>query len=211
MAVISLAGLHNQLRISEYTLSLSDNIVSTRSVGGQFFTAPRGPRLWQGSMQFSTWTHSGQNRLEALISQIQIPGNYFNFTPKKANVPANYKGSGFGLVQTDGTQTAGQNLKLKGLPANFQLLAGDFLSFVIAGSNRLYRIAADATVASTGLATVKLEHPLSPGALPPASTPVTMVNPLLTAQYVPGSFQTGSIGLAATSGCSFSFVQAIRV
>lgn len=211
MAVISLAGLHNQLRITEYTLSLSDNIASTRSVGGQFFTATRGPRLWQGSIQLSTWTHSGQNRLEALISQIQISGNYFNLTPKKSNVPGNYNGTGFGLVQTDGTQAAGQNLKLKGLPANFQLLAGDFLSFVIAGSNRLYRVAADITVSATGTATVKLEHPLSHGGLPPVNTPVLMVNPLLTAQYVPGSFQTGSVGLAATSGCSFSFVQAIRV
>jgi|GEM_PF-5771598 len=211
MTVYNLSQFYNQLRVTSATLSLNSPVQVSRAAGGTIYSALTGPRLWQGSIQCADYTHEGNRRIEALLALVQTPGNYFQMTPPKGNRPINYAGSGFTDVATNGSQTAGNTLKLKGLPASFKVSAGDYLSFVGGGVHRLYQVAADVTAAVGGTVTVTLTQPIPTSLLPDADTDVRMLDPILTAQIVPGSVSYGSVGLASTSGLSFEFIQSVRV
>jgi len=211
MAVFNLSQFYNQLRIVDASLALNSPIQVSRSAGGQIYSALTGPRLWQGSIQCADYTHEGNRRIEALLALAQTPGNYFQMIPPKGNRPINYAGSGFTDVATNGTQTAGNTLNLRGLPVSFKVSAGDYLSFPAGGTHRLYQVAADVTAAAGGTVTVTLTQPIPTSLLPDSDTDVRMIDPILTAQIVPGSVSYGSVGLSSTSGLSFEFIQSVRV
>lgn len=211
MTIYTQTTFLNKLRMVNYSINPTSNISSTRSANGQLWTAQSGHRIWQGSISCGEHNFQTNNALETLISQVQTPGNFFIFIPKMNRFPANYTGSGLTSVTVDGVQSTGYNLKIKGLPASFKLMTGDFLSYAINGAYRLNRVGADSTATATGTTTVKLELPLTVGALPDADLAIQLVDPRLTAQIVPGSIGYGSAGLVSHSGLSFNFVQALRV
>lgn len=211
MAVLSLAEFQNQIKIHDVQLHLSETTNVTTSYGGQSFVASRGVNLWNGTILCSTQSKDRARRIEAMVGRIRAPGNYFQYCPIEGKTPINYAAHDFSTVSTNGVQSAGYVLKLKGLPASFPISAGDYLSFAVNGIDRLHRVATDITASGTGTANVTLENPLPHGDLPGANLFVRFINPLMTAMYVPGSFKTGVIGLAATSGVSFNFIQATRV
>lgn len=212
MAVFTPAQFLNKLRITDYTFEPTENSRSTADVSGLSYRISHGVSFWQGDIQVSPNTYESQSYVNGLISKIKRPGNYFLFTPKQQARPANFvTGMNLSAVQIDGVQTAGYNVKLKGLPASFKLIEGDLFSFPINGAHRLYRVTNEVTATSTGLATVEVHTPLTAGALPASNTAVALVNPLCTCQYVDGSFSGINYGLAHADSFSFSFKQSFRI
>lgn len=215
MAVFSLTDFFNKLAIEEYTLDLTNNVQTSRTVAGMTYRAGRGPRLWNGTITLANAVHADARERDALINRIQQPGNYFNFTPMgERGVSARPRmwkaGDALGSVITSGTQTVGYSLRLGGLPASYVLSAGDMLSFSLGGVFRLYRIVANATANSSGVATVTLNIPLPYGALPPANTAVQLISPMLTCAYLDGSFAGSTYNSVYSESVSFGFHQVFR-
>lgn len=211
MAVLDLAAFQNKIqgRILTYTLTTTENMVSTRSLGGTVHTATNGVKLWTGSITFTRHTSRIVNRLDALLERVTQPGNFFLFTPHLYKGPANWTTQNFANVQTNGTQSVGYNLRLRNVPANFQFLAGDMLSFLSNGTHRLFRITSDVTAPSNGQVTVTINVPLSPSSLPTNATAVNVISPVCTMQYVPGSVQSGVMNAGYADGGAFQFIQAL--
>ena len=212
MAVLSLAQFANRLRVTDYTFEPSENVQTTQSIGGITYRVSRGPILWSGSITCSAYTHDGQAQLSALIDKIKRPGNQFLFTPPLRSRPKSFvTGDNLSNVQTNGTQAAGYNIKLKGLPANYELTEGDYFSFNLNGIHRIYRVVTAVTASATGTATVEVNVPLASGGLPPANTVVALINPVATCQYKDRSYSGVTVGLSHSDSFSFSFVQTIRI
>lgn len=213
MALLNLSDFFGQLPSVDYTLNLTDNVRSSRSQAGVLWTTAYGQRLWTGSVSTAAGSINNQRKFAAIASSLTQPGNYFQFSPKLQNRPINWTGrqADFDLIKINGTVSPGHILRLKGLPPNFRLSAGDFLSFTISGCSRLYQIAANGQADVNGICnTIELTHPITHGAVPAADLPVYMSPPLLTCQIIPGSLKYGSVGLASATGISFDFIQTIR-
>ncbi len=211
MAVFNLAGFHNKLRITDYTLDLTENATQSRSVGGLLNTASSGPRLWNGRVTVGAYSHEGNRELHALTRSVQTVGNYFLFSPIKRQKPQKWLASqNWSSVQANGTQAGGYSLKLKGLPPNVELRPGDYFHFVIGGTNRLFEIAESVTASATGTATVTTTHPMTMSGIPAANAAITFINPSVTCVLVPDSVSTGQIKNKYTEGVSFSFIQYVR-
>lgn len=210
--VLTLADFQDKLRIAEYSFEPSENSQSTRSIGGLVYKAARGPKIWQGEIATSAMTYAQHAEVSGIIDRIRTVGTFFLFSPAKNARPAAYKaGDALNAVQVNGTQVAGFSLKLKGLPANYVLTAGDCLSFVLTGAHRLYRITANAQANASGQVTVSLHTPLNSGALPAGNLAVTLISPRVTCVYSDGSLNPGRSNLSHVSGFTFNFSQVFRV
>lgn len=215
MTVFTLTEFFNKLAIEEYTLDLTNNVQTSRTVSGMTYRAGRGVRLWHGTITLANAVHADARERDALINRIQQPGNYFNFTPMgERGVSARPRlwktGDNLASVITSGTQTVGYSLRLGGLPAAYVLSAGDMLSFSLNGIFRLYRIVANATANASGVATVTLNIPLTNGNLPPANTAVQLISPQLTCAYKDGSFSGSTYNSVYSDSVSFEFHQVFR-
>lgn len=213
MGLLTLNQFFGNLPSVDYTLDLTDNVRSSRSQSGMIWTTAYGQRLWVGSVTTATSSIEDHRRFAAIASSLTQPGNYFQFTPKLKSRPLNWTGvqADFDLIKINGIVSPGHSIRLKGLPPNFRISIGDFLSFNINGCSRLYEVAADAQADISGICNdVTLTHPITHGAVPIDDSPVYMSPPLLTCQIVPGSLKRGSIGLVTASGMSFDFIQSIR-
>lgn len=209
MAVYTLANFQNQLRITDYSFNLTENVAHSRTYGGEIYRASSGQRLWVGSISCSSGTYEGNRKIEALVSTMQEAGNYFNFCPKIARKPIAPTTSDLSNVQVAIAPISGKSIRLKNLPNEWHLSAGDYLSFASNGVNLMYQVAANAEV-TNGQAIVSLTHSLIPGFLPAVNDAVRLVDPIVTCQIKPGSVSFGRVGLAHTSGISFDFFQSIR-
>ncbi len=199
----------DQLGVVSYNLNPIDSVKTVRSQNGQIWRAGSGVRLWQGSIVCRDHKFNNQRRTEAMLINMQNPGNFFLFTPKKASRPITP--GAVGTPVTDGTQVAGFNLKLRGITAGFKLSCGDYLSFMNNGVHRFYQITEDATVNASGVVTVKLNIPMMSGQLPANGTGVRLIDPLMTCEIQPGTVSYGAVGLDRQSGVSFQFIQSVWV
>lgn len=213
MQLLSFNEFFGQLPSVQYELALTDNVRSSRSQSGLIWSTAYGQRLWRGNVSCAAGNIDKQRRLAAIASSLTQPGQFFQFVPKLQKRPINWTGDqgDFDSIKINGLVVPGHVIRLKGLPANFAIAAGDFLSFNVNGCSRLYQVAKDNRADNAGVCNdIDLTHPIPHGAVPADDSPVYMAPPQLTCQIVPGSMQYGSIGLASASGISFDFVQAIR-
>lgn len=105
MPVYDKASFMDRLGIVSYTLNPMESSKTVRSQNGQLWRASSGVRLWQGSITCRDHKFDNQRPIEAMLINMQNPGNYFLFSPKKGSRPITP-----GLVGTpvvDGPQTAG--------------------------------------------------------------------------------------------------------
>lgn len=209
MPVFDRESFMDKLGIVSYSLNPIESVKTVRAANGQTWRAGSGVRLWQGSIVCRDHGFDHQRRIEAMLINMQNPGNYFLFTPKKAARPMTPGPVGMPIV--DGGQVAGFNLKLAGLTRGFKLSCGDYLSFVNSGAHRLYQITEDATANPSGAATVKLNILMMSGNLPSHGTSVRLINPQMTCEIIPGTVNYGNVGLDRQTGVSFRFVQTVRV
>lgn len=215
MAILDYNSFQAKLNINNIEFDTSDNIQSSRSIGGLTYRVSRGPKIWTGTITLSENTHLNVQATKGLIQNIRNADNYFIFSPDTrygSARPATWKASDvLTNVKTNGTQAAGYSLKLKGLPANYVLTHGDYLSFTMSGAHRLYQITEAVTASGTGTVTVKVNIPLMAGALPVTDTVVRLVQPFMTAAYADNSYSGGAFNVSHADSLSFSFQQVIRV
>jgi len=103
-----------------------------------------------------------------------------------------------------------REISLSGLPANYVLSRGDYLSWTYNGGRRaLHRVVEPVTASAGGVATsFEVTPPVRPGSV--TSTPVTLRRASCAAKLRAGTVQKGRSRRTVTDGMSFEFIQTLR-
>ena len=211
MAVLSLNDFNAIMRVNNYTLSLTENLARNTDGAGVTHVTALGPRLWHGEIVMSAYTKETGRQVQVLAQKIQDAGNYFLFSPPDAILPQRHTGGSLANVKVAGTATIGYSLNLNGLPANYPLTVGDYLSIATNGIHRLYQLTSSVTASAAGTATVTINTPITAATIPAANAVVRLQAPIITVQYAPGTFQATRFNLDHAEGISFGFVQAVKI
>ncbi|GGH24394.1 hypothetical protein SAMN05444007_103401 [Cribrihabitans marinus] len=202
------------LRVNSQEFDLSESLRVTEDGGGRMLVSESGPRLWQGSLTITTDTHVAQDQAQALAQVMRSAGASFLIGNLKRKFPkADPMGSilGAASVTLSAPITGSNTISLSGLPSGYVLTAGDYLSFAYGDEDEkvaLHQVTVGGVAETDGTLTVGVVSRVRPGAFDGAA--VTLIGAACKAIIVPGSFKAGRIGLASTSGFSFSFKQTLR-
>lgn len=207
MAYYGITDFQNKLLISDYTLELSENLVSSQTGSGQVNVSSVGPRLWKGTITITQQSHDIMAQQIALVRRIQNSGNFFVFTPPKYNLPQSGGSfSGYSPV-VNATPVAGYTLTVTGMPPSYVLTAGDYLSFSVNSTHRLHQVAVGVTATAGGVATIELVNPIMANSVPAAGAAVVFSQPRLTCRYVPASMRIGRTMIDRGETFAFDFIQ----
>lgn len=216
MTIYSRTDFLWKLNLIEYSMELSENTIAIQTYGGDLITSTVGTSIWHGTITVNSNNHDVLKQKLALVRVIQRPGNYFTFSPYGHFYPIADKNGTIIKAHTTPVTVAsgvdaGYSLPLQGLPSEYVLSTGDYLTVPIGSVGRLYQIAEDATAGTNGKATVKLVNPITATGVPDVGTTVTISMPYVTCKYIPNSLKIGTISPGYADGFSFEFMQVLSV
>lgn len=165
-----------------------------RTRGGEILPAAIGDRLWQADVEMDLMTADEWRAIRPLLHVLDDAGPSFLMTDPLHPAPA-ADPTGAGLTgaqpKIDRVGADGQ-LHLTGLPARYQLSAGDMIGWRY-GTNpvrqALHEIVLDAPATVAGLASLTLTPPPQPGWS--AGADVVLIRPRCKAVLLPDSLDEG--------------------
>ncbi|APG45696.1 hypothetical protein [Phaeobacter porticola] len=191
---LALSEFWNKLRLRAITFDLPDDQTGTGTGSGEVLRASRRDVLWQGKAAVTLNRHDAQDEIKALMDEIRHGGARFLVSDPKRRGPQSDK---LGTLQGNSIATVHsfdlgdrRKLVLRGLPAGFELRAGDLLSIEYGADpvrHFLARIQRGGTFAGN---TPKCELrvlPFLPIGLEVGQV-VTLRSPVCKASYVPDSY-----------------------
>ena len=203
---LALAAFADKLRTPSVKFKLQDNDEVSGLGSGQIITHDLAPKLWTGELSTVPMRTNEARELEALVNIVKR-GSFYLYDPRKAVPAKDPYGSllGGSVVQINSLPNA-YSMSLKGLPAGYVLLAGDYLSFDYGSPTRraFHEVAETVTANGSGVTPVFEVGPfIRPGAAVDAI--VTLRKPSMRAIIVPGSFDA-SFSVPFTT-INFSVIQ----
>lgn len=163
----------------EHRFSLMRRQELSRTAGGDTQAKDLGPALWTASFRSYPLLQEEAEALEADLQTLGGALRTFYAAPRRAR-PARDDGSAsLSGVAVDAVGVDHDTLTLRGLPAHFQLRAGDYLSVTTsAGGRELHRLARDGVADGTG---VTSDISIVPHVRPVVSSgdPVSLAPPLV--------------------------------
>lgn len=207
------AAFADGLRIAAFDWDLGENRRVTETGGGELLVSDLGPRLWSGSITIAANTHDGARRAQALAHALREGAASFLIGDPKGRRPASDPTGallGAAAVSLYAHTPGSMDLTLAGLPAGFVLTPGDYLSFTYGSPARyaLHQVVVGGAAGLDGRRALTVVPRVRVGAVNGAA--VSLVSASCKAIVVPGSFKSGTIGLAATAGFAFDFRQTLR-
>ena len=211
---LSFAQFLGALRVEEVTFRLSHPQEHTRLGDGTIISASLGASLWTGSIRLAQANHPRHAQMEALIALMDQPGaTFLCHDPRQIGPASDPTGTSLGsrIVTIHSVAANLRELRITGLPAGYQLTAGDMLGFQY-GSNpvrhALHRIVVGGASSSSGLTPMLEVVPnLRPGVV--AGLQVQLIRPACKARLLPAP-SYGSGRQALSRGASFDFIQTLR-
>lgn len=212
---MDLADFFDGLKVSTQVFDLSESVEMGETGGGDIITADYGPRLWGGTVSIAANEHYGTAQIVAKIDVLREAGSSFFVYDKAMAGPAGDPyGATLAANQPSLIEVASNNkeIRINGLPSNYQISAGDKISFPY-GSNpvryALHKFVEDRAASGGGtLALTEIRPHVRPGYSLPINA--VLVRPFCKAKIVPGSVSVGSSQGAITSGVSFEWRQTLR-
>ena len=206
-----------RLPIQAINWGLGAASVSSRTEGGEIITAERGVRLWRASVTLHSMLHREAEAILARLSALTGAGRSFLAYPRPVDSPAvDPDGSIIGAYSpTIGAIAADRiRMRLSNMPPLYQLHGGEYLALTYGSSPSRYGLhqivagdpIADATTRQTPLFEVR--PAIRPGATVGAG--VTLHRPVMRAQLVRESVNTGTSARLRRSGISFDIIQTLR-
>jgi len=212
---LSLGAFWDLLPISTVVMDCAPQLETSGTGAGQQLIREVAPALWRGSVTLGRITPTEAADVMALIDLVRQPGASFLACDLTQPCPAlDPDGSVLG-VATPAVQAmtaSHRELKLTGLPANYQLRRGDMVGVTWGASPLRYGlhrivVAADADAfGQTGWIEVA---PALPAAVTVAAQ-ATLARPAIKAIIVPGSARAGTLRRGLFEGVSFDFIQTMR-
>lgn len=203
------------LPISQFAPDLNEALEYSQTGGGEIITADMAPRLWKCDVLIATKYYAEIEQIKAKLQTLRYAGRSLLVHSMPLIAPQyDPDGSilGAATVTLDEIQINNRVIRLAGLPEDYVLTPGDFLSFEY-GSNpvryAMHQIVTGATVAGDGKAyNLEVVPHIRPGAV--VDTEVRLIKPIFKAVVVPGTVDGGTSGSRVTGGMKFSLIQTLR-
>lgn len=206
------------LPIQDVQLALRRQVQINNLGGGEILQAELAPAIWGGSVALAAMPKRQAAAIQAQLAALEAPGRVFQaykahqIGPAEDRLAATLGAASPAISELD--SAAADGLKLDGLPAGYEISAGDFLAFDYdqgTGPRRaLHQVVVGAVADGTGALPdfLRLAPAVRPGAL--VGTAVELVKPHFLAVLVPGSVSYGITVGNVTSGMRFDFRQTLR-
>jgi len=205
---VALSDLLDLVPVMQVTFDLSEAVETSDLTGGEVIVNDYGPRFWQGVVQIQSASNLDMDQVEARLSNLRQAGRKFLLTPPYRAGPRDDPDGQIISGSSASVQNildGGSSLVFDGLPNDYVLSVGDFLSFPIGGVSAFFQVTDGAQANINGNARVEV-MPAADGGI---GGPVTFVRPVLTAVMVPGSYKPASRGLGKSSGPSFMWRESL--
>ena len=188
-----------------------------RTGGGSMLTSSSGHRLWRGSVTFGLSSELERRKAAAVLNYVRQPGLPFLVYDRKREFPA-ADPDGTILGASSVTVLSGPSgdlsyLRLQGLPAGYELTAGDLIGYTYGTDPVRYyvhELAESITADSAGETEAIRITPFRAHEVV-SGTAVTLIRPPMVAVYDPGSFAPGRGRSAGwEEGRAFRFIQTME-
>lgn len=193
---------------------LGEAMEFNQTAGGEIVTADMGPRLWKTTFTLNPDYHVPLSRIKAKLNLLRQANRSLLVTSSPIEYPSfDPDGSILGASVVTIKTIAGNNrdLTLTGLPVDYELRAGDMLSFTYGSSPvryAMHQVVSDGVANAVGDITIEVTDFIRPGALP--GMVVTLIKPYYKAIVVPNSTEAGEASNIISNGLSFSVIQTLR-
>lgn len=172
-----------------------------------------GPTLWEGTVRLAPSYHADAIQVEAMLARLEEPGtSFFAYDPRVIGPRFDPKGDALDGLLVEIEEASGREVRLRGLPAGFEMHRGDMVSFVYQNNGpryALHRVFQGATANASGVTPeIEVVPPVRFGVV--SGDPVELVRPYCKAVMIPGSVSYGSGRPVITDGATFSFRQQLR-
>ncbi len=214
---LSLAQFQDKIKISVAEFFPFEPRHIDRTASGAILSASIGSGAWRGSFVLPRRSRLATNvaEVEALLSILDRTGaSFLVYNPSRTHPYADPDGSILGAATPQiASLDAGdaRAMSLSGLPANYQLTAGDMLGYTYGSSPTryaLHRLVSDVQADGTGATALFEVTPLIQPAVTTGAA-VTLIKPVMKAIMEPNPGY-GAHRPVATDGARFTFVQTLR-
>jgi hypothetical protein len=210
---LDLADFFEELCPISTTFQLGEAVIVNETGGGEVIRSDYGSRLWQGTVTLAPAKPVAIEDIMALVRVLQDSRASFLIYPRHKKRPTGGGALSEPIGQINSLPTNNRLISLKGLPANYVITRGDFLSFIYSSSPARYAFhQAVETITAGGLGVTgqfEVIPPIRPGAV--VDTGVQFNRARLKAVMVPGSLTVSELpkrGFAA--GATFTWQQTLR-
>ncbi|QIG67370.1 hypothetical protein EVB39_041 [Rhizobium phage RHph_TM3_3_9] len=182
--------LNDIFEISSITVRPQRNDEVEGIGSGQIITAELATPLWSVEIETPVSLFDQGRRVRAVLNDLNRPGQKFDVYDPIAQYPrSDPDGSilGTSTVQIDTVGTDG-TITLKGLPAGYQISAGDFMQIDFAGRRGFFEASQDATASSGGVTGAFRVFPTISAATP-VNTTVILKQPKIQCQMIPSELE----------------------
>lgn len=211
---LPLAAFFDGLAIQTGTVDLGEALETSETAGGEILSAALGNRLWTLEVAIATRSYAEGAAVKAMLDTLRYPGRSLIARASPLYAPINDPNGGKlggATPLLNGVAVNNREITIGGLPANYVLTAGDFVSFQY-GTNpvryALHQIVVGGTASAQGILRVELSSFVAPGFT--TGVPLTLIKPVFKAVLVPGSVTPGATGSQRVDGIKFSLVQTFR-
>ena len=213
---IALADFFTDLGTVSVSFDLSDALETNENGGGEIFTSAYGPRLWYGDIEVRPHPHVEMDAVMVEIDALfEADASFFVSIGDREGTIADLDGSAYGAATPAIAGFNGSTMReldLSGLPANYVISKGDYLSFEYSSSPTRYafhRVTSGGTANGSGaLNGIDVQPRLRTGIA--TSDPVSMAPAFLKAKAIPGSKLPPRRNAVISTGPSFSWRQTLR-
>lgn len=202
------------LPIQSFNSDLGEAMEANQTGAGEITTADLGPRLWRNDITIRVGYYADIERVKAKLNILRqanrsllvhsMPFMYPQYDPDGSILGAS-------VVSLDFVSPNNREVILAGLPENYELTVGDFISFTY-GSNpiryAMHQVVKGKVATALGTALIELSPFIRPGYV--LGQTVRLIKPVYKAVVVPGSTKTGESSGQMTNGIQFSLVQTFR-
>lgn len=210
---LSTAQFFDLLPIRAFRMKAGDNRTSSETGGGEFISAGRGQRLWQGEVTLDLDIHATIAGLDATLSLLEEAGaSFLIYDPRKPYPAADPDGS---ILSGASPVIAalGQNnrdIAIGGLPAGYVITPGDLIGWTYGANPQRYavhRFVTGGTATAQGVSPLIEVTPfIRPGAQLNAA--VTLIRPPIKAKLPQADYGGGRSEIS--EGGTFQFIQTLR-
>ncbi len=207
---LAITQFFNLLPIEQITFDCPEQNQESQTGQGERISAALAPMLWTAEVRLGVMMMAESAQFEALLDVLRATGRTFYAYDVRRRFPmADPTGSILGSsAPVIASLPNAREITISGLPAGYQLTAGDYLSFDYGGRRALHRLVSGA-VASGGGVTPVFEVTPSIRAGAAVSAPVGLIRASCKATLVAGSVSKGSTKNGITRDMTFRIQQTL--
>lgn len=209
---LATSGLAELLKVQSATFRVADFVQVSGVAIGDIITSRFAWPKWVASVQLVPMEVTEARKIHAILDAVGLTNQFFLYdteAPYPADDPA---GLGLAGAAPKISSFGSSTLRIKDLPAGYQLRAGDMVGFSYGADPvryALHRLCQDTQASGGGLAASVTVVPPVRGA--EADLAVTLIRPAIKMKLLPGSFEPGAsegtVEFKLRSGMKFDAIE----